>query len=157
MNINCEAISHDNYDVLHTLMTDYYRDGEDKDTSQEEIDAFIKLLFDKVTLGEISGCIADVNHSAVGFVLWMKDTAKGDFSQMPGFGTILEIGVSKQHQHQGIGKAMVAITEKQLTLCGVDGLYVCAYGPAQNFWMICGYQDSQKVASNGLPIFIKQI
>jgi ribosomal protein S18 acetylase RimI-like enzyme len=157
MEIDYKEIDHNTYDVFHTLMTDYFRNGEDKDTPQEEIDAFIQLLFDKVTSGGISGRIAEMDQCAAGFVLWMKDTAGCDFSQLPGFGTILEIGITKQYQHKGIGKAMVAFTEKQLTLRGVDGLYVCAYGPAQDFWIKCGYQDSKRLASNGLPIFTKRV
>jgi ribosomal protein S18 acetylase RimI-like enzyme len=64
----------------------------------------------------------------------MKDTAESSFSQIPGFGTILEIGLCKTHRNRGIGKDMVAHAERHMTAGGVDGLYVSAYGPAQGFW-----------------------
>lgn len=38
---------------------------------------------------------------------------------------------------------------------GISSFYVSAYGPAEVFWEKCGYVKTEKMASNGLPIFIK--
>jgi hypothetical protein len=43
------------------------------------------------------------------------------------------------------------------TAGGADGLYICAYGPAQGFWIKCGYRDSKRIAKNGLAVLIKDI
>jgi GNAT superfamily N-acetyltransferase len=157
MDISYANINSGDYDIFHRLMTEYYREAEDKDTPQEDIDAFVRLLFDMILSGKISGCFAVVNQCTAGFVLWMKDTAQSEFSTMPGYGTILEIGLDKEFRNRGIGKALVGFAEQQMNAGGVDGLYVCAYGPAQGFWLKCGYRDSKGIAKNGLPVLIKDI
>jgi ribosomal protein S18 acetylase RimI-like enzyme len=157
MTIRYQPIQSSDYDIFHQLLNEYFRSGEDADTPQEEVDAFIRALFDMLLSGKISGCLVDADGCAAGFVLWMKVTAKSEFSQIPGFGTILEIGLRKTHRNSGFGKAMVAHAERQMIAGGVDGLYVSAYGPAQGFWKKCGYRDNGTAAANGLPIFIKDI
>ena len=157
MDINYPGISNGDYDTFHSLLTCYYREAEDKDTPQEDIDAFIRLLFDKILSGDIGGCFAVVNHCPAGFALWMIDTAQSEFSEISGFGTILEIGLEKEFRNRGIGISLACFAERQMTASGVDGLYVCAYGPAQGFWLKCGYREYKRIAKNGLPILIKEI
>ncbi|MBR5968470.1 MAG: hypothetical protein IK001_07735, partial [Lachnospiraceae bacterium] len=79
------AIGEGDYDAFHELLNEYYRDGEDADTAQEEIDAFIRLLFDKVLSKEIEGCLAKEEEQYIGFALWGVDTEDFDFSEMPGY------------------------------------------------------------------------
>ncbi len=157
MDISYANINSGDYDTFHSLMTCYYREAEDKDTPQEDINAFIRLLFDRIMSGEIGGCFAVVNDCTAGFALWMKDTAQSEFSEILGFGTILEIGLDKEFRNRGIGASLAGFAERQMLAGGVDGLYVCAYGPAQGFWLKCGYRDSKRIAKNGLPILIKDI
>lgn len=40
-------ICQDDYSAFHELASAYYREGEDADTSQEEIDAFIRFCLIK--------------------------------------------------------------------------------------------------------------
>lgn len=139
------------YVVFHELMNGYYRDGEDSETPQEEIDAFISYLFELCGDGRISGCIAWENVP-VGFVLWNVDSEDGVFSRKPGYGTILEIGVCPEARGRGIGRILSDFAQSQM---GTDRFYVCAYGPAEKFWEKCGYHFSGELAENGLKIMTK--
>ena len=96
-------ISTNDYPLFHDLLNDYYREGEDEGTEQEVIDSFIMLLFDKVTGREIDGCIVKENGEALGFALWAVDREGFDFSEIPGYGTVLEIGIVKQYRNRGYG------------------------------------------------------
>ena len=144
-------ITQDQYDVFHSLVSDYYRDGEDAQTPQVELDAFIKLLFDLCQTNTISGCIA-YEKEAIGFVLWGIDTVDFPFSNKPGYGTILEIGVVPAMRNTGLGKQLAEYAQNAMN-CGK--YYVCAYGPAQEFWKKCGYRDTGEIAENKLRIFEK--
>ena len=157
MDLRYKKIDDTNDAVFHLLMVDYYRDGEDRDTPLEEIDSFIQLLFGQIMSNAIKGCLAYSDcDTAVGFVLWMKDRPESDFSEMPGYGTILEIGLARQYRKHGMGKEIVRFAEEQMKNDGVDGFYVLAYGPAQDFWARCGYANSHRSGANKLPIFMKE-
>ena len=139
------------YDIFHGLLNEYYREGEDADTPQAEIEAFIKYLHELCHSGKISGAVC-VDEKPVGFVLWNLDVADGAFSNKPGFGTILEIGVSGSARKAGIGRKLVELAESRMD---TDRFYICAYGQAQDFWSRCGYAPSGETAENGLPIMTK--
>lgn len=98
-----KEISTNDYPLFHDLLNDYYREGEDEGTEQEVIDSFIKLLFDKVTSREIDGCIVKENEEALGFALWAVDREDFEFSEMPGYGTVWEIGIVKQYRNHRYG------------------------------------------------------
>lgn len=144
-------ITQEKQDIFHSLLTGYYRDGEDAQTPQEELDAFIGLLFDLCQRNIISGGIA-YEDSAVGFVLWGIDTVDFPFSNKPGYGTILEIGVIPSMRGAGLGKKLAEYAEKAMAC---DRFYVCAYGPAERFWKMCHYRDTGEIAENGLKILEK--
>ena len=139
------------YDVFHELLNEYYREGEDAQTPQSEIDAFVQFLFDLCRSGKISGAVC-AGEEPLGFALWNMDTEDSTFSNKPGFGTILEIGVRKNARGAGIGRKLVNMAETRID---ADQFYVCAYGPAQIFWSRCGYTLSGETAENGLPIMTK--
>ena len=146
-----EPITATQYDIFHSLLSDYYRDGEDADTPQAELDDFIGLLFDLCQKNVISGSIA-YTDSPIGFVLWGIDTEDFPFSNKPGFGTILEIGITPAMRSLGLGAQLVAYAEKAMAY---RQYYVCAYGPAERFWCKCGYRETPEIAANGLKIFVK--
>ena len=150
-------INVNDFSVFHQLLNGYYREGEDEETEQEVIDSFIKLLFDKVTGREIDGCIAKEIGEVLGFALWAVDREGFDFSEIPGYGTILEIGIVKQYRNRGYGVKLESYIENKLLEKGITDCYVSAYGPAQDFWNRCGFEDSGRTAGNGLPIMIKSI
>lgn len=139
------------YDIFHGLLNDYFREGADAETPQMEIDAFIRYLYDFCQSGKISGALC-MNENPVGFVLWNLDEEDGTFSNKPGFGTILEIGVSIDVRRGGIGRKLVDLAESRMD---TERFYVCAYGPAQDFWSNCGYVLTGETAENGLPIMVK--
>lgn len=157
MTLRFEPISLALYSDFHRLLTEYYRTAEDADTPADVVDTFIRRLFDGVLSGELCGCLVSRETECVGFALWKKDDGVGDFTEIANYGTILEIGLAPEFQRKGLGKALVAHVEKELLELKVDGLYVCAYGPAQQFWSACGYHDAKKTAANGLPVFIKAV
>lgn len=145
------AITEDTRDAFCRLLTDYYRDGEDAQTPQAELDGFIGLLFDLCRKNTISGCIA-YEREPVGFVLWGMDTAEFPFSNMPGYGTILEIGVIHAVRGTGLGRRLAELAENAMAC---ERYYVCAYGPAERFWQSCGYRDRGGIAENGLKLLVK--
>ena len=143
--------------VFHEMASAYYREGEDADTAQEVIDSFIHLLFDKVIHKEISGCFVKDGHQYVGFALWAVDSETFAFCEMPGLGTILEIGLTAAYRSSGLGTQLVAYVESNLRKSNITECYVSAYGPALAFWANCGYSKNGRIASNGLPIMVKTI
>ena len=144
-------ITQKDYDLFHSLLSDYYRDGADAQTPQEELDAFIELLFELCQKGTISGGIA-YEKTAIGFVLWAMDTADFPFSNKPGYGTILEIGIIPALCRTGLGRRLAEYAENAMAC---EKYYVCAYGPAEKFWQKCGYRDTGEVGENGLKLFVK--
>ena len=150
-------ITPNDYPVFLGLLNPYYREGEDAQTPQEEIDGFIRLLFDMVMQRKIFGCFAKDGGEIVGFSLWVVDTPDFAFSQMPGYGTVLEIGMIPACRAAGWGKALVSHAEDCLRSKGAKQCYVSSYGPAQDFWARCGYAYSGQKADNGLPIMVKNI
>ena len=150
-----KSLTADDYPLFHRLLCAYYREGEDADTGQAQLDEFIRYLFDLCLTNRISGALA-VQDVPVGFVLWMIDDGSV-FSNLPDYGTILEIGVVEQYRKIGLGRKLADYAEGQIISCGTSKLYVCAYGPAVGFWMGCGYRDTGKTAENGLPILTKTV
>ena len=150
-------ISEKDYTAFQRLANVYYREGEDENTPQEEMDGFIRFLFDKVISKEIDGCFASIGGECMGFALWAVDTEDFVFSEIPGFGTIMEIGILLPYRKSGRGKEFVSYIEARLRNRGIRQCYVCAYGPAQRFWAQCGYVENGQTGKNDLPIMIKQI
>ncbi len=150
-------ICENDYDIFYELANAYYREGEDADTPQEEIDAFIRFMFEKVINHEFNGCFAKDKGTYVGFSLWAIDTDNFAFSEIQGFGTILEIGLVPSYRSKGHGKELVSFVESWFHKNNVKNCYVSAYGQAQRFWANCGYTDNGKQASNGLPMMVKTI
>jgi hypothetical protein len=74
-------------------MNGYYRDDEDSYTAQDKIDGFIKKLFNLIQEKSMFAVLAYSDDIFIGIVIWMKDTINNDFSVIPGYGTIAEIGV----------------------------------------------------------------
>ena len=151
------TIREQDYHEFHRLANAYYREGEDENTPQEVIDSFIRLMFDKVMRNEIYGCFVEHRQEYIGFALWAIDTEDFAFSEMPGSGTILEIGLTTSCRSAGLGKRLVTYIESCLRENHADQCYVSAYGPAQQFWASCGYAETGATASNGLPIMAKTI
>lgn len=151
--ITFRPIGPEDYPVFHQLLNDYYREGEDAQTPQAEIDGFISYLHDLCLQGRICGAIVHASEP-VGFVLWKIDDGS-EFSNLEGFGTILEIGLAPDRRLNGTGWKIVAFAEREMQQLGATGFYVCAYGPAKAFWTKCGYQPSGKQAENGLDIYWK--
>ncbi len=155
--MNYMEIRKDDYDAFHELANAYFREGEDEDTPQDVVDGFIRSLFEKVTNHTIEGCFAKDGSAYIGFALWTIDTEEFEFREMPGLGTILEIGLIPSCRASGLGKEFVRHIEKSMTEKEVRQCYVSAYGPAQKFWAHCGYAENGRKASNGLPIMVKDI
>lgn len=145
------------YDTFHELLEQYFREGEDEDTPQELVDSFIRSLFDMVWQGKINCRLIAADAGNIGFVLWAIDTEQFDFSELPGMGTILEIGIGKRYRRFGVGTKIVQYVEEQLRQSGMSRCYVSAYGPAQEFWSHCGYRLKGENAGNGLPLMIKRL
>ncbi len=143
-------------DEFFGLLTAYYREGEDADTQQAELNDFIGYLFGLCTDGAISGCIAHTDRPA-GFVIWNIDTQDSPFSNWPDRGTILEIGVTPEYRQNGMGSKLVRHAESEMQKAGITSFYVCAYGPAVEFWKRCGYEKTDRIAENDLPIYAKDL
>ena len=143
-------------DVLHALLTAYYREGEDADTPAPVLDAFIRdlqgLLHQRILQGDVAVC----GGVPVGFVLWALDGEDWPFSECPGLGTIAEIGVIPSRRGQGLGRQLARHAEEALG-DAVRQMYVCAHPSARGFWERCGYHHCGQTAQNGLPVCIKDL
>lgn len=155
--MECVKIGMNDYSGFYELASSYYREGEDENTPKEVIDSFVRLMFDKVINNEISGCFVKNEDKNIGFALWTVDTEDFDFSEISGYGTILEIGIISTYRVRGYGKKLVTYIENDFKKNNVSQCYVSAYRPAQKFWSSCGYAENGMVASNGLPIMVKTI
>ena len=82
-------ICKNDYTIFHELSNAYYREGEDENTPQDKIDAFIRFMFDKVVNNEVNGFFAKDECGYIGFALWAIDTEDFAFREIPGSGTIL--------------------------------------------------------------------
>lgn len=157
VNIEYKRIDKEDYPLFHELLTEYYRKAEDADTPQTILDEFIQQLFDMVMDHLIQGSLIKSNMELAGFVLWMIDKKDSNFSQIPGYGVILEIGTRQAYRNKGIGKLIVKYAEEQMIEAKAVGLYVTSCGLASAFWEKCGYANTYKNAFNNLPIYIKSI
>ncbi|MBQ8556633.1 MAG: GNAT family N-acetyltransferase [Clostridia bacterium] len=142
--------------ALHALLTSYYREGEDADTPQEELDGFISYLQELLDKRILWGDVVFDGDTAMGFVLFAVDGDSYPFSECPGMGTIAEIFVNSAYRQQGLGRLLVRCAEDALRAF-VTQMYVCAHASAQSFWQRCGYRPNGAFASNNLPICIKSI
>ena len=152
-----DRIESEDYPLFHRMLEDYYRDGEDADTPQDEMDRFIQMLFGLIQEHKIEGCFVKADGAIIGFILWAIDTAALPFSEMEGAGTVLEIGVTSPFRSSGHGTQMVLYAEEQLISRGITLCYVSAYGLAAEFWAKCGYDFNGAAAGNGLPIMTKEL
>ena len=143
------------YELFRQLLIAYYREGEDADTDEAVIVGFVDDLFSMVMDGRISGNLIQLNDEVIGFALWMIDKVDGVFSEIPGYGTFLEIGLRPNYRGNGYGLQAVQAVENQMKQLGAEYFYVSVYGPADGFWRACGYQKTEKLASNGLSIYLK--
>ncbi len=141
-------------EALHTLLTSYYREGEDADTPQSELDAFIAYLTELLEQRILMGELIYEDDTPLGFVLYAKDGGGYPFSECPGMGTIAEIAVVPEAREKGLGSLLVRRAEEALQP-GVTQMYVCAHDSAQGFWEKCGYRATGRIANNGLPICVK--
>lgn len=148
-------LKRDDYPVFHELLTDYYRDGEDADTEEAVLDSFIKDLFDMAMDGRIEGCMMRQKGAVIGFALYMIDDPDGVFSEIPGYGTFLEIGIRPPFRKNGYGREAVSHIERLMRQAGAEHFYVSVYPEADGFWGKCGYVKTEDIASNGLYIYKK--
>lgn len=150
-----QAIGRADHAIFWELLNAYYRDGEDADTEQAVLDGFIQDLFAMVMEGRIDGCFLALDGVPAGFVLWMLDREGGMFSELPGWGTFLEIGICPPFRGKGYGYQTVTHIEQQMKQAGVEHFYVSVYPLADGFWTKCGYVKTGDRASNGLYIYKK--
>lgn len=142
--------------TLEGLLTDYYREGEDADTPGEVLTDFIAQLRGLQETGTISGALLR-EEAPLGFVLWMEDTEGAPFSQFPGEGTLLEIGLVPAARGRGLGRLLAAHAEAALAARGITLCYLSAYGPAEGFWQAAGYAPTGGTGENGLRLYRKKI
>lgn len=152
-----KQLKEENFKVFHDFMSDYYKDGEDSDTPQDEIDMFIKKLFSLIQEKIMYGVSAYLNDIFIGVVIWMKDTKEHEFSVIPEYGTIAEIGVIQSMRNRGVGCVLVDYAEREIIKLNIDKVYVIAYEEALSFWKKRGYKQSVQLKSKGLPVLIKKL
>ncbi len=139
--------------ALHDLLLAYYREGEDADTPEAELEDFISYLQGLLDEGVLLGFVVFREEKPIAFMLYTLDREGFPFSEKPGYGTICEIGVIPEARHTGLGRELAHMAEAMFT----EHFYVCAHPDAQGFWRKCGYEPSGETAANGLPILTKHV
>ncbi|MDF2868688.1 MAG: Acetyltransferase domain [Anaerocolumna sp.] len=157
MNMAYKKIDETNKHIFHKLMLDYYREGCDENTPQNILDDFIISLYNNIVTKSMYGRLIELDKKIIGFVIWMIDVDGNDYSEMPGYGTIAEIGIKAEYRNQGIGKKIVLFAEKKMMEMGVKGFYVTVYEPATKFWSNCGYTNTHNKGNNNLEIYSKKV
>ena len=146
----------ENTALLARMLTAYYREGEDADTPEAELEDFISLLLGLLEDGVLCGELLFKEHIPAGFVLFAMDAADYPFSECPGLGTIAEIGVVPSFRRQGCGRMLAAKAEEALRKQTQEA-YVCVHPSAEAFWRSCGYRPTGRTGGNDLPLFIKPL
>lgn len=67
--MDLDIIDCGDYDAFHELLNQYYREGEDENTPQDQVDDFICRLFNMVQQEKISCLLIAKDRMNIGFVL----------------------------------------------------------------------------------------
>lgn len=154
MSLTILNMTAENQPALHDLMLDYYR-AADSESGDMVLDAYVETLLDLVNAQVLDCRLADQDGAALGFAIFTKDRKGTDFTEMPGYGTIMELYVLPEYQRRGIGTQLAQEAEKLLREQDVKGFYICAYEAANGFWEKLGYKDSGEVGTNEQALWIK--
>ncbi|MFR5889948.1 MAG: hypothetical protein ACLUFM_03090 [Lachnospiraceae bacterium] len=128
-------VTKEQFPVFHRLLTDYYRDGEDAQTPQEELDGFIEMLFELRTKGAVSGCIA-YEKDALGFIIYGLDTKDFVFKQA----RLRRSGSGSFHPRAAAAWASARKIRRRGD--GLRKYYVCAYDRGELLEK-CSYRDAR--------------
>ena len=89
-----------------------------------------------------------------GFSIYQIDSSDSDWRKRPGWGFIREFFIAEHARRKGFGKALAAYCDEQMQQLGATDLYLTS-DDAVEFWKKCGYQLTDEVASNKLPVLEK--
>lgn len=155
MSIALFTIGPENRLFLKNLMLDYYR-VSDPDESDAMLEAYADTLLELLDAEVLDCRLALEDSTPIGFTIFTKDRKGTDFTELPGYGTIMELFVLPEYRHKGIGTHMVEEAEALLRQKNILGCYICAHESSAPFWAKLGYADSGEKGTNDLPLWIKK-
>lgn len=150
-------LSGDTYADFSRMMKAYYQETIPQELPADVIDGYIQNLYRLVLTNDLRGGIA-ADGEVLGFALWEVDASGAVYSELPGYGTILELGIQPEYRGRGYGRQLTEYVQGRLLEEDVIGFYVCADETSREFWEKCGYRNvGGRTASNGLPMLLRGI
>ena len=142
---------------IEELLVTYFTVDLNSDIPEDIIRGkLMDLIRKQIENGVIHVAIAMDDHSAIGFSIYQIDSAESDWCKRPGWGFIREFCIKKPYRHRGFGAILAAYSEEKLLQLGASQIYLTS-DDAVDFWIHCGYQKTNEICSNGLPILEKHL
>lgn len=152
-----EILTSENDAYLKNLLFNYYKDGEDADTPDDIVNDFIKYIVKLIYSNKLNCRILNHEGTYIGFIIWFKDEVGHEFSELPGYWSIAEIGIKKEYRNKHFGIKLVNYVEKNVKGNDAASFYITAYSPFKNFWEKIGFKDIGLKGNNNLPIMVKEL
>lgn len=90
----------------------------------------------------------------IGFSIYQIDTPESDWCKKEGWGFIREFYIHPDFRHLGYGTLLANHTVAMLSQMGSAQIYLTA-DDAREFWLRCGFHQTEEICSNDLPVFVK--
>lgn len=141
-----ELLNDDNKEAFFALL-------EECDVAQERI----RELYALTMADKVRARLCRLGAKPIGFITYMRDVEDAPFSQLPGHGTILNVGLTEAMRGQALSDKLIAYAEDDLRLSRVDGLYVTATKELIPFWQKHGYEKTNRLSTDYLPLLVKPV
>ena len=149
-----------NYDTtlrgqFEELLVTYFTVDLGSDIPDDIIRSKLMDLINKQSAEQlIHVALAMENDTAIGFSIYQIDGSDSDWCKRPGWGFIREFYIANSWRHLGYGTALADYSEQKLMELGTRQIYLTS-DDAMDFWIHCGYQKTEEICSNDLPILEK--
>ena len=148
--------------AFEKLFCDYYAE---LDCEEEPLPIFTDCLLPDLKAGLFEVGVCEEEGSAVcgavavcGFVIFQIDDILNDWNFKEGCGDVRELYVAPAFRRRGLGSALLAFAEKQLSAAGATEIYTLPVEECENFFISRGYLDSgEYCAEAGNKVFSKNL
>jgi len=149
----------DKYAFFPMMKWYYTRETIASANNQDAIEKYVDNIYHLLENGKLLGSIAYDENIPVGIVIYRIDREKEEtsYSVLPGYGSIVNIGLIDAYRHRGLGNEIVAYVESVLKEKGVKNMYVCSSGPSDKFWKENKFSFNGKASPSGQSILEKEI
>ncbi len=151
-----ELLTPENYKILKDMMRAMYKETSGN-ASEDEIEKQILQFFDLLQEGKIKARLSRKGSTYMGFIFYMKDEKNTPYTQISGYGTVLQLGVLPKYRTSGIGTLMLKYAEDELKFLNIEGYYVRVTDENKDFFKKQGYQKTRYFDENNCAIYKKSV